>query len=53
MFKVIRKASCAGGSLQITLPAIWVKHHKLGKGSGILMFLNDDGTLKLEAKNEN
>ena len=48
-----RKASWAGGSLQITLPAIWVKHHNLQRGSDIKMFLNDDGALRLEVYNAN
>jgi len=46
--KTIRKTSISGGSLQITLPSIWVQNHQLQKGCGIVVEFLNDGSLKLE-----
>ncbi|MBT7192660.1 AbrB/MazE/SpoVT family DNA-binding domain-containing protein [archaeon] len=46
----VRKTTAAGGSLQVTIPAIWVKHHKLVAGSPLNVFLNDDGSLTLKVE---
>jgi antitoxin component of MazEF toxin-antitoxin module len=49
-YKVERKIVRSGGSHLITLPKLWVETNKLKIGSPLLMFLQEDGRLIVEAK---
>lgn len=40
-----RNIFSAGGSFQISLPMVWIKHHQLGRRSKVKMMIKDDGTL--------
>ncbi len=36
-----RKIFPAGGTYQLSLPMIWVRHHRLSRGSKVTLEIND------------
>lgn len=43
-----RKIFPAGGSFQLSLPMVWIRHHKLHRGSVVMMKINNKSELEVK-----